>query len=75
MNRTRDWRRQQRTRIRRKRKHYDTVRWAWDIDDARMIAIKSEHPACSCYMCRWYTRRYSGPTLQERRAILQANES
>ena len=53
----------------------DAVQWAWNIDDARMIAIKSEHPACTCHMCRWYTRRYSGPTLQERRATLQANES
>ena len=49
MNRTRDWRRAQRERIRRKRCRFDTVRWAWEIGDARRIAIQSEHPACTCW--------------------------
>ena len=76
MNRTRDWRRQQRARIRRKRAHYDTVRWAHELGDGRQIDIATEHPACMCYQCQYLQdRRYHGASAQERRAILQANES
>jgi len=39
-------------RIRRKRAHYGTVRWAHKVGDPRLIDISTEHPACDCYQCR-----------------------
>ena len=69
MNRTRDWRRAQRERIRRRRRNFDTVRWAWDAGNSRMVAIMTEHPACQCRQCQYLQRRrYFGPSFQERRA-------
>ena len=52
MNRTRDWRRHQRARIRQRRKHYASVGWAWRLGDGRRIDIATEHPRiCSCLYC------------------------
>lgn len=67
MARTRDWRRQQRTRIRRRRAHYDTVRWAYEIGDARRIDIATEHPACNCWQCR-NKRHWGWESLADQRA-------
>lgn len=66
MNRTRAWRRHQRERIRRRRTHYNTVRWAHELGDGRRIDIATEHPACTCHQCR--NRR--GPSLQDRKAAV-----
>ena len=60
-------RRHQKARIRRRRAHYDTVRWAHEAGDGRRIDIATEHPACECWQCR--NRRHWGwPSLPERRA-------
>lgn len=67
MTRTRDWRRHQRERIRRRRTHYNTVRWAHELGDGRRIDIATEHPACTCHQCR--NRR--GPSLQDRKAAVR----
>lgn len=66
MTRTRDWRRHQRMRIRRRRAHYDTVRWAYALGDGRRIDIATEHPACTCRQCRNKCR----PSLQEMKAAV-----
>ena len=53
MKRTRDWRRFQRERIRNRRRHYATVRWAWEMGDLRHVGILSETPRpCSGPCCR-----------------------
>ena len=66
MTRTRDWRRHQRMRIRRRRAHYFTVRWAYALGEGRRIDIATEHPACMCHQCRNKRR----PSLQDRKAAV-----
>ena len=66
MTRTRDWRRHQRERIRRRRAHYFTVRWAHELGDGRRIDIATEHPACACTWCR--ILKHMEPSPQERKA-------
>lgn len=62
MTRTRDWRRHQRERIRRRRAHYFTVRWAHELGDPRLIDIVSEHPQiCSCDFCQNHYPRGKSP--------------
>lgn len=62
MTRTRDWRRYQRMRIRRRRAHYFTVRWAHELDEPRLIDIASEHPQiCSCDFCQNHYPRGKSP--------------
>lgn len=52
MTRTRAWRRWQRERIRRRRAHYFSVRWAHELGDGRLIDMATEHPQkCSCDLC------------------------
>ena len=82
MTRTRAWRRWQRERIRRRRRHYDTVQWAWELGDPRQIGILSETPRpCSCLGCQhrlWWEARKGDLSQREARALrelaTEANE-
>ena len=44
------------------------MRWAWELDDPRLIDIATEHPACGCQMCVNPRRERGELSLQERRA-------
>ena len=76
MNRTRDWRRHQRERIRNRRRHYHTVAWAWDEGDLRRVGILSETPRpCSCEFCRpWWKWELSPQAARAREAERQARQ-
>jgi len=53
VTRTRAWRRWQRERIRRRRRHYFVVQAALESGNERWLGMTSETPRpCSCLVCR-----------------------